>query len=164
MKPSVMIVIALCSHCWIAFSNAELLGAELGSLSGHAALVAMLDWGDGRFQFEATVDEQLIAKATPRLLDGAIFEAVRELDERGRAIDDDQCDEVSSIEASTTYLVDFEQEENSRSSLDKTEEAVLELAKSGMTTEKLKVIIPESADDVQESLESLVELGVLIPQ
>ena len=148
---------------WIAFADGQLLGAELGALSGHDALVAMLDWGDGRFQFEATADEQLVANAESRSLEAAVFEAVCALDERGH-LEDDEGEDACSIGESTTFLVDLEQEAISRSSLEKTEEAVLELAKSGMSTDKLKTIIPEPAETVQEALESLVEIGVLIPR
>ena len=151
---------------WIAFASAQLLGAELGALSGHEALVAMLEWGEGRFQFEATADEKLVATATAagRPLEAAVFEAVCALDERGRGSDEDEEDDAYSIGESTTFLVDLEQEDASRSALGKTEEAVLELAKSGMPTDKLKAIIPEPEELVQRALEGLVELGILIPR
>lgn len=149
---------------WIAFADGQLLGAELGALSGHDALVGMLDWGDGRFQFEATADERLVANAKARSLDAAVFEAVCALDERGHSGNDDDGEDAFCIGESTTFLVDLEHEAMSRSSLEKTEEAVLELAKSGMSTEKLKSIIPEPAEIIQEALENLVEIGVLIPR
>ena len=156
---------------WIVFADEQLLGAELGGLSGHDALVAMLDWGDGRFQFEASADRNLIESASSSPLRGAVMEALRELNELRRESDDDQDDEEAevnesgfSIGGATTFGVDVEQEEISRSSLDKTEQAVLELARSGMPIEKLKSIIPEPADEVQLALESLVELGVLLPR
>ncbi len=153
---------------WIAFADAQLLGAELGALSGHDALVAMLDWGDGRFQFEATADTQLVASADARSIEAAVFKAVCALDERGKtggdADDNGDGDEAYLIASSTTFLVDPEQESASRSSLKKTEEAVLELAKAGMTMGKLEAIIPEPAETVQAALESLVEIGVLIPR
>ena len=149
---------------WIAFADSELLSAELGALQGHDALVAMLDWGEGRFRFEATADEQLVQNADRRPLDAAVFEAVCTLDERSNSTDEDEDEGSFVFGDATTFLVDADQEEVSRSSLEKTEEAVLELAKSGMSTIKLKAIIPESADSVQIALESLIELGVLIPR
>ncbi len=68
------------------------------------------------------------------------------------------------VHAETIFNIDLEQEQRSRSSLDKTAEAVLELARSGMPMEKLKAIIPEPAAKVQATLEELVELGVLVPR
>jgi Tfp pilus assembly protein PilZ len=155
---------------WIAFADGQLLGAELGAVSGHDALVAMLRWEDGHFEFEAAADEKLIESAASSPLEGAVMKAVNALDKPDRASDDDQDDELNganeppiSINEATTFAVDVEQEEISRSALDKTEQAVLELARSGMPIEKLKAIIPEPADEVQTALEALVELGVLLP-
>jgi hypothetical protein len=57
--------------------------------------------------------------------------------------------------------VDLDQEVLARSSLDKVEEAVLDLAKSGMPVHRIKSIIPESDARIQSALEGLVEMGVL---
>lgn len=153
---------------WVAFANGQLLGAELGALSGHDALVSMLDWGEGHFQFEASVDQDLIENASSTSLEGAVLEAMCALDEQACESDDDQDDEESEavvvIDEATTFEVDVEQEESSRSSLGKIEEAVLELARAGMPIEKLKSIIPESAGEIQAALEGLIELGVLLPR
>ncbi len=152
---------------WIAFAQGQFLHAELGAAAGPDALVAMLDWGEGLFHFEATVDEKIVANATPRSLEGVVFEAMCALDERGRSDeqdDGDEEDDVCVVGVSTMFRVDLEQAEILRSLLGKTEDAVLELAKSGMATAKLKEIIPESSDAIQEALESLVERGVLIPR
>jgi hypothetical protein len=158
---------------WIAFADKRMLGAELGALSGHDALVAMLDWGDGRFQFEATADERLVPSGESRLIEAAVFDAVFELDQRAQTRSEDHSDKDSenigaaaahTIGESTTFLIDLHQEAISRSSIGKTEEAVLELAKTGISTSKIKSIIPESAEAVQEALESLVETGILFPR
>ena len=174
---------------WIAFAEEELLGAELGELEGQDALVAMLDWGDGRFQFEATADPTLLERAERRPLAAAVLAAVCALDELVRdevACEEDEdeivhemaadegCDVQEEAEIlrpvaigivdSTTFEVDLEQEEASRSALDKTEEAVLDLARAGMPMEKLISIIPEAPEQVQAALEGLVDLGVLCPR
>ncbi len=157
---------------WIAFANGQLLGAELAALSGHDALVAMLDWGEGHFQFEASVDKELIEKTSSSSLEGAVLEAMCALDEQGSESDDDQDDDqgdeddesVVVIDEATTFDVDVKQEESSRSSLGKIDEAVLELARAGMPIEKLKSIIPEPAGEIQAALEGLIELGVLLPR
>jgi Tfp pilus assembly protein PilZ len=151
---------------WIAFADGQFLGAELGLISGHPALAAMLDWGDGRFQFEATADKKLIERAERCSLEAAILKASCALDEADRAKDeDDVANEFDvSTDQQTIFDVDLEQAEIARSSLDKIEEAVFELAKSGMPLEKLRTIIPESDAEVQAALDSLVELGVLLPR
>jgi Tfp pilus assembly protein PilZ len=140
---------------WIAFADGKFLGAELGALSGQDALVAMLAWGEGHFQFEASADQKLIGNAASASLEGVVLKAVFALDESNRA---------SKVMApSATFHVDVDQDALSRSSLDKTAEAVLELARTGMSIEKLMSVIPEPASEVQTSLEELIELGVLIP-
>jgi len=159
---------------WIAFAGGQFLGAELGVLSGHDALVAMLDWGEGHFQFEASADQDLIENASPSSLEGAVLEAVCALDDLSRASEEDEEDDGNTtdeanesaivIDEATIFDVDVEEEEISRSSLGKIEEAVLELARSGMSFEKLKSIIPEPVSEVQAALEGLVELGVLRPR
>jgi len=152
---------------WVAFADGQMIGAELGSLSGQAALVAMLRWGDGQFQFEASADPKLIEAATPCPLAGAVLQAVCALDEEGQAeiansdpeIDEDGAVDSPAIEASTTFEVDLEQEEASRASLDKTEDAILELVKAGMSVARVCAVIPEPDDEIQSALEGLVESG-----
>jgi hypothetical protein len=175
---------------WIAFANGQLLRAELGALEGQDALVAMLDWGDGRFQFEASADPKLADVATGVPLAGALLEAVCALDERDKAevtqvapssesevgsVDPEQTlvfpsDEPSGagsesaiveIGPETCFEVDAEQEELSVGTLDKTEEAVIDLARSGHTRARIAEIIPESEAEIQTAVEALVELGVL---
>ncbi len=148
---------------WIAFAEEQFLGAELGELEGHDAMVAMLDWGDGRFQFEAIADPRLVEHADRRPLAAVVLEAVCALDERAR--EEEEAPPVAvEIARSTTFAVDSEQEEASRPTLGKTEEAVLDLARAGMSVERLISIIPESPEQIQGALEDLVERGVLSPR
>ncbi len=65
---------------WIAFADGQLLGVEMGALTGHEALVALLDWADGLFEFEARADAKLVESATRRPLTGAVLEAVCAID------------------------------------------------------------------------------------
>ncbi|MEM9175891.1 MAG: PilZ domain-containing protein [Myxococcota bacterium] len=161
---------------WIAFSEEQLIAAELGALSGRDALIAMLRWGEGNFQFEATVDEGLVARTEhPTPLNGAVLDAVCALDEESDAEPSDaeldaafggDAGPVATIpiEDDTKFEIDFEQEEVSRSSLDKTEDAILELARAGMSVAQFCDVIPEEADAVRGSVLGLVEMGVLVPR
>jgi Tfp pilus assembly protein PilZ len=175
---------------WIAFANGRLLRAELGALEGHDALVAMLDWGDGRFQFEASADPKLAEGAPGVPLAGALLEAVCVLDERDQAEatraappseseaeswDPERTlvfpsDEPSGggyetaiveIGPETCFEIDAEQEELSVGTLDKTEQAVIDLARSGHTRARIAEIIPEREAEIHKAVEALVELGVL---
>jgi len=181
---------------WVAFADGQLIGAELGALEGREALIAMLGWGEGRFQFEATADRRLAEKNTPEPLIAVVLDAVCAIDERERdasaanasdesgsdSIDvdvdvdvesfedlnlDDEEEDVASvvtISEASTFDVDPEQEDLARSSLDKTDEAILDLAKAGMSVERMFGVIPEPAEVVRVALEGLVELGVLVPR
>lgn len=216
---------------WIAFADECLLGAELGRLEGHDALVAMLDWGDGHFRFEATADARLVESAPRKPLPGAVLAAVCALDEAardddtagsagatgeedipfeieteaeldldGEAVDfsdlsDDHAfdsieleadvelevgdaggageliggdegedEEVILVNGSTTFDVDADQEAFAFDSLDKTEGAVLELVKAGMSVDRVCAIIPEPEAQIKAALGSLVELGVIMPR
>lgn len=160
---------------WIAFADAQLLAAELGGLRGRDALISMLAWDDGNFQFEATVDADLAANAERKPLNAAVLDAVCALDEANQDATEIQFDAAFSpdgggadhaipIEPHTTFEVDFEQEALSRAALGKTDDAILELAKAGMSVERLCSVIPEPAETIQASIVGLVDLGVLVPR
>lgn len=183
---------------WVAFADGDLLGAELGLLSGQDALVAMLAWGDGHFQFEASVDAGMIESARRRPLPGAVLAAVCALDEANRdendrwqdaPRDDPQGDpqddpqetqrafadgratarrDPGALQASpglsATFEVDREKAAGASGSLDKTEEAVLELLKAGMSIERIYAVIPEPEGQIQSAFEGLLELGVVVPR
>lgn len=145
---------------WIAFANGQLLAAELGALAGHDALVAMLGWEEGRFQFEASADPKLIESAPRCPFAAAILKAVCAVDERAH-VEAGKDDHEVALDGATTFEVDVEQADLSSASLDKTEQAVIELARAGMTLGKLEAIIPESRSTVRLAVEGLVEMGVL---
>ncbi len=166
---------------WIAFADGALLAAELGSRSGHDALVTMLDWGDGRFEFEASADESLVANAARRPLEGAILEAVCAIDERASAAsepeeDDDWAGQTmvlspedrprprGAVGPDTTFTVVAEREVVVADALDKVEAAALDLLRSGVPLRKLSEIIPEGEERIQSAVEGLVEAGVLRPR
>ena len=156
---------------WIAFAEGQFLGAELGAKSHQDALVEMLSWSEGDFRFEASADQALLETTSSVSLESAVLKAVVGVEESpggkaGPGADGSEAGDSGSksMGPSTTFAVDTAQEDLSRALLDKTAEAVLELARAGMSIQKLKAIIPEPPDDVQLALEELVELGVLMPR
>jgi hypothetical protein len=173
---------------WVAFADADLLAAELGAVRGHDALVAMLDWADGRFEYEASVDEKLLRSRDRRPLAAAILGAVCAIDERDEARKrrKDGSSEVedagqthsesgggspNSVEGSTAgrtslvpeavLSVDAATEESTGMLLGKLELAVLDLAKSGLEVREIVQIVPDDDVVVYRALEELVESGVL---
>ncbi|MCA9503866.1 MAG: PilZ domain-containing protein [Spirochaetaceae bacterium] len=173
---------------WIAFAEGRLLGAEIGALRGVEALATLIGWGDGRFEFQATVDGALAASEAPGpSLEGAVLEAVCQLDERERdaaldgetadaddgeawqepfaGLDESEADDdFVVLDADSTFAIDATERAAQAGSLGKVEEAVLELAGAGMSLARLFEIIPEPPERIQSAVESLVELGVLCPR
>jgi hypothetical protein len=122
----------------------------------------MLGWTDGRFEFEARVDPNLLASAAREPLAGVVLEAVCARDERGRSKPTDAGPAIE-FSGDAIFVVDVEQEEVARGSLDKTELAVLDLARSRMSVARIEAIIPEAPERIRAAVASLVEMGVLIP-
>jgi Tfp pilus assembly protein PilZ len=147
---------------WIAFADNQFLAAELGSTTGKRAIEEMLGWTDGRFEFEARVDPNLLASAAREPLAGVVLEAVCARDERGRSKPPDAGPAIE-FSGDAIFVVDVEQEEVARGSLDKTELAVLDLARSRMSVARIEAIIPEAPERIRAAVASLVEMGVLIP-
>jgi len=163
---------------FIAFADNQFLAAELGSLSGKAALEELLGWQDGRFEFEARVDDSLLAGGGREPLAGAVLEAVCARDERGRsepgrgasarsgaprAAAGDFAAPAISLPVGAVFVIDVEQEEIARGALGKIELAVLDLARAGMSVGRIEAVIPEPVERVRAALAVLVEMGVLIP-
>jgi hypothetical protein len=147
---------------WIAFADNQFLAAELGAATGKRAIEEMLGWTDGRFEFEARVDPNLLASAAREPLAGVVLEAVCARDERGRSKPTGVGPAIE-FSGDAIFVVDVEQEEVARGSLDKTELAVLDLARSRMSVARIEAIIPEAPERIRAAVASLVEMGVLIP-
>ncbi len=161
---------------WVAFADGQLLAAELGPLVGKDALVTMLAWGEGRFEFEASADSRLVEQAERQPLTAVVLDAVCALDERRReqppetdaragsavALGGDE-GTVLEIVPGTVFRVDAEQETLARPSLDKIAEAVLDLSRAGMNVARMIEVIPDPPEVVRAAVDALVELGVLRP-
>ena len=152
---------------WIAFADNQFVAAELGSLTGKRAVEELLGWTEGRFEFESRVDGTLLARAARESLAAVVLEAVCARDERGRPGTGANRPAASAaapvISPNATFQVDIEQEEIARPSLDKTEQAVLDLARAGMNLARIEAVIPESAERVRTAMASLIEMGILNP-
>lgn len=148
---------------WIAFAGNQFVAAELGSLTGKPALQEMIGWTEGRFEFEARIDPALLGDGPRESLPGVVLEAVCARDERDRPAAPELAS-VFDFAGDAIFSVDVEQEEIARASLDKTELAVLDLARSRMSVARIEAIIPEAPERIRGALASLVEMGVLIPE
>jgi Tfp pilus assembly protein PilZ len=198
-----------CEEGIIAFKGGMLVAAKLGRCSQHDAIKQLLSWREGRFEFQACIDEcELDADGASVSVTAAILEALGEIGESARAASssgdlsarapvaeldldadlglsvnrtDDADLEVEEIvlyeqvvseqaetETSslnilphTTFEVDVAEADAMRAKLDKTEEAVLDLASVDFSVRRITEVIPESEPDIHAALESLIERGLI---
>jgi len=137
----------------VAFEQGRLRYVRLGSLRGGKALVRLLSWDKGTFSFHAHVDP-LEQEDPPVSLDGALLDALRELDEANRA-------ERGAPQPATVFRVDREALA-AESGFSKSEEAVLDLAAAGFTLRRILDVIPESDAEILGALQSLEDRGILL--
>jgi hypothetical protein len=151
---------------WIAFADNQFVAAELGAATGKQALEEMLGWTEGRFEFEARVDPGLLARGGRESLQAVVLEAVCARDERGRSGQGGRPAArpaaSPAIPRDAIFHVDLEQEEIARASLEKTEQAVLDLARAGMSLARIESIIPEPPERIRAAMGALIEMGVLV--
>jgi hypothetical protein len=133
----------------VAFESGMLRYARLGSLRGVKALVRMLGWTEGAFQFHAMVD-RLASEDEPLPLTTALLEATRRIDEA-------EASGVGGYDMKTVFRVDL----GAAGSLTKLEEAVVDLATAGFTLRRIVDVIPEDDAEILLAVEQLVDRQVL---
>ena len=138
----------------LAFDGGNLRYVRLGATRGLKALVRMLQWSAGSFEFHAHVDA-LDVEDDPLPLEAALLEAMRRLDEattQGTAA----LDPAARFQVDRAALAAVGE-------LAKVEEAVLDLATAGFTVRRILDVVPEDDAQVSAALGALVEQGVLRP-
>jgi hypothetical protein len=140
----------------IGFDSKLLRYAQLGAATGMKALVRMLAWQEGAFEFFAHLEPADDMVEAPLPLDAAVFEAVRELDEAGRI-------DRSRLPAEAKVVVgpDAAVPQLGQDPLSKVEEAVLDLARAGFTVRRIVDVIPEADPQILRALESLRDCGII---
>jgi len=135
----------------IGFEDGVLCFARVGAASGLKALVRLMAWSEGRFEFHASLDP-VEARDAPVPLEAALFEAARLLDE-GERIDRNHlaADAKPRIGKTGTKADD----------LSKVELTVLELVRAGFTVQRMVDLIPEPDPEIYRALVSLSESGAI---
>jgi hypothetical protein len=135
----------------IGFEKGLLCFTRLGAASGLKALVRLMSWTEGRFEFHASLDS-VEEREPPVPVEAALFDAVRILDE-GERID------RSRLPADAKpRLAQAEAEGND---LSKVEATVLELVRAGFTVQRMLEVIPEPDPEIYRALVSLSESGTI---
>lgn len=134
----------------IGFEGGLMRFVKIGGASGLKALVRLMSWETGSFEFHARLDPIQHSDA-PLPVDAAMLEAVRMIDE-GQLVD------ASRFPSEATPQVDNAAD---TSGLSKVEAAVVDLAGAGFTVQRMIDVIPEPDPEIYRALESLLDGGVL---
>lgn len=138
----------------IGFEGEMFCYARLGPISGLKALTRVLGWEEGSFEFHARL-EPTMAEDSPMLLDAALLESTRNLDEL-RTLDHS----VLPPDA----IVCFHSVPAGPGGADtsKVEDAVLDLSRGEFTIRRIVDMIPEPDVEILQALTFLADLGSVI--
>ena len=137
----------------VCFEGGLLRVARIGPLTGIKALVRILSWKEGTFEFQTTVDESGGGDA-PLPLQAALLEAARHLEE-SRRID------ASAFPLQARLVACHAAEGQFTGVMSKVEEALLDVAQAGFTVQRALEVIPEPDAEVFRALRSLIDAGML---
>jgi hypothetical protein len=135
----------------IGFKDGMLCFARLGAASGLKALVRLMSWTEGRFEFHASLDS-VEEREPPLPLKVALFEAVR-------MIDEDERIDRSHLPADARPRIG--EKDTNGEDLSKVELTVLELVRAGFTVQRMVDLIPEPDPEIYRALLSLSENGAI---
>ncbi|MBW2290031.1 MAG: PilZ domain-containing protein [Deltaproteobacteria bacterium] len=139
----------------IGFEAQLLRNVQLGSATGMKALVRLLSWQNGSFEFFSRLEHNDTTEA-PLPLEAALFDAVRQIDEAKR-IDRSRLPDDATVVAAA----DAAEPQLGQDSLSKIEAAVIDLARAGFTILRIIDVIPEPDLEILRALESLADRGVI---
>lgn len=137
----------------ICFEGGLMRAARLGAASGMKALVRMLTWTAGTFEFHARLEESA-TKEAPFPLDAAIFDAVRQIDESERI-------DAASFPLQARLVRCAQAAPDATDALTKVECALLDLAAAGFTVQRALEVIPEPDLEIFLALRSLIDESLL---
>jgi Tfp pilus assembly protein PilZ len=135
----------------IGFEDSVLCFARVGAASGLKALVRLMAWSEGRFEFHASLDS--VEEREPAIpMEAALFDAARLLD-LGERID---CSRLSANAKPRIGKTDTGGDD-----LSKVEVTVLELVRAGFAVQRMVDLIPEPDPEIYRALVSLSESGAI---
>jgi Tfp pilus assembly protein PilZ len=138
---------------YIAFERGQLRAVRIGNIKGLKALARMLAWPDGRFEFHAHIDRDLPAD-NPITVDAALLGATELTDESAQV-------DLSSFPPEATLSINPTRRDASAGCFTNLEEAILDLAATRTTVQRMLDIIPEPDAGIYMALANLVDAEVL---
>ena len=137
----------------VGFEKGMLRVVRVGSATGMKALVRLVGWRDGSFEFHARLDP-IEAPEAPLPLEGAILDATLMHDECSRPDRTPPApDAVPRLAPATPP--------SAGADLGKLERAVLDLVQAGFPVKRILDVIPEPDPAILRALESLVDVGLV---
>ncbi len=134
----------------IGFEGGLLRYVRLGIMTGMKALLRLLTWTEGSFEFHARLDP--IDQPEPPLpLEAALLDAQRRLDEFGRT-------DRSHLPAEAQPSV---RNDAATDHLTKLESSVLFLARAGLTVGRIVEVIPEPDPEIYCALDLLLDQDII---
>jgi Tfp pilus assembly protein PilZ len=137
----------------ICFDGGVLRMARIGPLTGMKALIRMMRWEEGTFEFSTQIEETG-GREAPLPLAAALFEAAHNIDE-GKRIDTSAFPMQARLVACHSAGGEF------TGALSKVEEALLDVAQAGFTVQRALEVIPEADPEIFRALRSLIDAGML---
>jgi Tfp pilus assembly protein PilZ len=136
----------------VCFEGSLLRVARIGPLSGVKALVRMLPWEDGTFEFHTALDES--GGGAPLPLQAALLEAARHIDESRRT-------DAAVFPLQARLVACHAADGQFTGVMTKVEEALLDVAQAGFTVQRALEVIPEPDAEIFRALRSLIDAGML---
>jgi Tfp pilus assembly protein PilZ len=133
----------------VGFQGGMLRYARLGAATGMKALIRMLAWKEGSFEFHTGLDPVPHPEA-PLPFEAALLDAVRQIDE-GRRVDRRRFP-MEAKPRVTEVPTDVK---------GKTVEAVLDLARAGFSVQRILDVIPEPDPEIYAALDQLLDSGAI---
>ncbi len=137
----------------VGFEKGLLRFVRVGSATGMKALVRLVGWREGSFEFHARLDPVEAAEA-PLPLEAAILDATLMHDECSRP------DRRPPAPGAVPRLAPAAAP-SAGADLGKLERAVLDLVQAGFPVRRILDVIPEPDPTILRALESLVDLGLV---
>ena len=138
---------------FVVFEKGMLRSVRLGDARGREALVEMLQWVDGTFEFHAVADtEGLAGEGLP--LDAAILDAMRVIDESQRS-------DYETFAPHARVTLSRDDIDAEASTFSTAEAAIIDLAGAGMTISQIIDIIPEPEIEIHLLMTGLVGRGLI---
>ena len=135
----------------IGFDGQMLCYVQLGTISGMKALTRVLGWEEGAFEFHARF-EPVASEDDPMLLDAALLEATRNLDEMANL-------DFSVLRPDAVLHFESAPAGPGGAEISKVESAVLDLARGEFTIRRIVDMIPEPDVEILRAITFLADLG-----